>query len=162
MKLWVVERRFDADGYVQNYTSKGGGICIAFTDSFSGWVHDCQVEGNYGFRGGGVYASASVLIEDCSLSGNTAWGYGGGANHGGAPFVLRDSNNDGVAEANYDPHACIRNCVIMGNACSWPGAHSGEGGGLALTTGDNGVLVFNNEILANEARLRGGGGVAAQ
>ncbi|MCP4550114.1 MAG: T9SS type A sorting domain-containing protein [bacterium] len=123
------------------------------------------VSENSGY-GGGIYVDSSIVtIEDCTISGNTVPGYGGGiafgANAGGTVTncqILNNTNshaygNGGGIYAN-SSNPAITNCTIAGNSAS--GAY-GLGGGIAVNF-DPSPLLTNCTIADNACGPQGAGG----
>jgi len=103
---------------------------------------NCVISGNSaGAGGGGVFCGVSnAMIEDCTISGNSARGYnGGGIYCGGASPT-------------------IRNCLIVGNSTAF------DGGGIHCFSGAMGQSRPNvvNCTIADNTAGRGGGGVSCE
>jgi hypothetical protein len=131
------------DSSVVLYGEMGGGVYIGLDRACHGWVHDCEISGNFAGQGGGIQGSGKLIVEDCGISGNSAHTRGGGG-------FFSDAGLD-------EEHpAWVRRCTVKGNGCN-DYKHSGEGGGLVFTSSDQEWIVCENLIVENEARCRGGG-----
>lgn len=105
-----------------NWGGYGAGVYAADSAPL---VSHCDISGNHGDQGGGVYCTrADALIVDCTITGNVAHGmwdlYTG---HGGALY-FEDTTNPKVV-----------NCTITGNTATGSGFGTSCGGG-ALFAGD--------------------------
>src|SRR5262249_24372604 len=90
--------------------------------------------------GGGIIGSGTWLIEDRTISSNSANASNAGTGHGGGAFFVFGWGN-----------ATIRNCTISGNSAA-------SGGGLALGGLGSGILdVQNSTLTSNSAAYAGGG-----
>lgn len=139
------------------------GIRVA---SSSPTVRDCRIEGNGGYRGGGIeiYGDSSPWIEACTIVGNRA-GFGGGGLYLSTPpgteVTVKDctiTGNRAVGGAGWgggifaggDVPVTIEDCTIAGNTAA------GGGGGVYVPTSR--ALVFRGcTITGNEATVWGGG-----
>ena len=124
---------------IGNYAyGRGGGLGLQ-----AGKAYDCQIINNRAEvnTGGGVFAQDSggivPLMNNCVISGNTAYN-GGGANGGGI-YVY---NN-----------AAIYNSTISGNSCGLD-ANTGKGGGIFILRNAD---IQDCTISGNTAHLWGGG-----
>jgi hypothetical protein len=91
--------------------------------------------------GGGVWcASASALVSNCTLSGNSA--YWGGAANGGTLNRCVLINNS-AAKGGGATQATLNHCTLIGNS-------AGEGGGVSM-------CALNNCLLTGNSAANGGG-----
>jgi hypothetical protein len=133
-------------------------------------VADNTITADFGNGGGIAVQAASPVIRDCTISGNSTLGYGGGvAFVQGASGSLEDSRvlgNDaagtyslggGVACSQSAP--TISGTVIAGNTCS---GFYAEGGGLDISF-TPAPVVQNCTIFGNATSANGfGGGISVQ
>jgi hypothetical protein len=123
-----------------DYPFGGGGIYVDLNTT----VRNCRIEGNEAAqRGGGVWChNSSCVIENCTITGNRAWGK-----------RRRNPNGSGSMEEGGGGAFCdfggrLQGCLITGN-------HADRiGGGAILSTG---ARARNCTIVANTAVLRGAG-----
>ncbi len=85
-----------------NSAAKGGGLFNYGT----GTLHGCTISGNFatfgaGLDNGGIYSTASIGLQDCTISANTASSHGGG--------LLNDKT------------ATLQDCTISGNSAGSDG-----------------------------------------
>lgn len=109
----------------------GGGIRI---DYASPVINDCTITGNSAAEGGGIFVNGRSYpaISNCNISGNTATGNGGGI------------------ENRYDAGATIVDCTISGNSAS-------QAGGGVLNESSYGTTLNDCQIVGNQAGTDGGG-----
>jgi hypothetical protein len=136
--------------------SQGGGAVLSRTAASNVVLRRCEIDGNvandsynYLDGGGGVNVFGHFLMEDSTVSGNTAVGvlngyYGGGTfGYGGGLIVI---NGD---------VATIRNSTISGNLVGInPFYDRSYGGGISIDIGT--LVVQNSTITANRAGIGGG------
>ncbi len=119
------------------YADNGGGLWCA---SASAIVSNCVLSGNSAYDGGGVYGGT---LNNCTLTGNSAY-YGGGA----ISCILNNCALTGNSARGYGGGAAyctLNNCVVTGNSA--PGRdqdHPGSGGGAAFSTLNNCTVAFNS------------------
>lgn len=131
----------------ENAANDGGGL--ATQDGASGHLVDCEVMDNSATGvdlggGGGLFNyAAALVVENCSLTGNVAYGEGGGAIETNGPLTVYDS-------------------TISGNRAQWHDASmlpddtsAGLGGGL-LTIAGSVVRVERTRFDTNVAGVSGG------
>jgi len=127
-----------------NDNTVGGAISVStylFGPSGSATLTRCAIFGNSANSGGGLFVEVDLLMEGCTVSGNTSTGSFGGPDCGG-----------GLRLSNYDDSSAvftIRNSTISGNS-------SGRGGGIYLRPFYTTLTVQNSTITGNTAG-RGGG-----
>jgi hypothetical protein len=134
--------------------SQGGGAVLSRTAASNVVLRRCEIDGNVANDsynvdngGGGVSVFGHFLMEDSTVSGNTAVGilngyYGGGEfGYGGGLLVI----NGNVAT--------IRNSTISDNVAPNSDGRS-YGGGISIDIGS--LVVQNSTITANRAGIGGG------
>jgi CSLREA domain-containing protein len=125
------------NGYQRSPTfAKGGGILVDTGATIN--LASCNFIGNrvvttYNSKvasgGGGLEVAGTATLTNCTISGNTATGYGGviyaAGRYGGA-----DGHGGGIEVTGT---ATLTNCTISGNtANSRRSPHDGEGGGMEI------------------------------
>ncbi|RYX80940.1 hypothetical protein EON83_26385 [bacterium] len=105
--------------------------------SFSNDTRPNSVVGNFG---GGIFNKGTLLLQGCTLSGNTAQ-YGGGA-------ICSQTDLSGNT-------LTVRNCTITGNS-----SLSGFGGGGAILNVNGLTVIQNSTLTGNSAPAGTGSGVA--
>ncbi|MCX6926306.1 MAG: chitobiase/beta-hexosaminidase C-terminal domain-containing protein, partial [Verrucomicrobia bacterium] len=111
-----------------------------------------SVDQNQGGSGGGVWCeSASAVVSNCVLSGNSA-AYGGGGAHGGTLNNCRLSGNSAIwGGGAYN--STLNNCTLIGNSAS----EHGGGAYADFTT----PCTLNNCTLTGNSASMGGGALTA-
>ncbi|MCX6926513.1 MAG: PKD domain-containing protein [Verrucomicrobia bacterium] len=111
---------------------------------------------------GGTYSQIGGVLTNCTLTGNSACNYGGGANYGTLNNCTLTGNS---AEYAGGASWCrLNNCALTGNSagsegggasggtlnnCTLTGNSADEGGGASYATLNNCIVYYNN------ARLKG-------
>lgn len=147
-------------GTISNCSASSGGGVMVWGDSGTGkpiFIMDgdpattkitgCNATGNG--NGGAVYVQESTFnFKNGTLSGNYAWRYGGAININETAILTLEGN-----------------CVIQDNVARAGGGISQEAGGCVIDINSNGVLIKNNQAIANEGIVGGitangqGGGI---
>ncbi len=138
------------------YLAGSGGIWIQSncpSDSIN--ISRCNFIGNMGNYGGAIgsqmTAPASLILDDCKITGNWSESMGGGI-WAQNPILLRDcqlENNISVSGGGFwGDYIDAENCIIRGNQ-----ANEGDGGGIS---GYNGCRLVNCVITQNTAYSTGG------
>lgn len=118
-----------------NMTSGGGSGLYCLYNS-SPHLLGCTISGNTG-GGGGIYcSSASAIVEQCTISGNTA-----PSTYGGGIYIAYSPKN-----------TILTNCVIVDNYC-------GKSGGAIYFTRCSGNLTLKNCTLAGNKSGDNTGGI---
>ncbi|RZV51533.1 MAG: DUF4347 domain-containing protein, partial [Pseudomonadales bacterium] len=138
--IWVDDGNAEFEGerivVTGNTAKEGAGIYsdgdIQLTDSTISSNNSTTITDS----GGGLYLRANSLLENVTISGNSA-GHGGGIYHDG-----------GVLD--------LTNVTISGNTATDTNASGGEGGGIY----NNGVLQMQNVTIASNHAVGFGGGIA--
>jgi CSLREA domain-containing protein len=138
-----------AGNVAPGFPSYGGGI---FNYEGTLVVNNSSLTGNSAFYGGGIAnyrdasGKASVTVNNSTLSGNTV------AGNGGALFNNATNTNTTVAEASFT------NCTLAGNQSS--GAFGGNGGAIyniGTSSAIGRVIVISCTFDNNSASASGGG-----
>jgi hypothetical protein len=124
-------------------------------------ISGLTITGGLGTEGGGVYNDGSLTLVDCTVSGNTDLGGGGGGVANGflgvmtildstiSGNVTKGADGGGIANAGI---ATIIRSTITGNA-----SRGGSGGGVA----NAGIMTIGDSTVSgNRALFRDGGGIA--
>ncbi len=147
-------------GTISNCTASSGGGVMVWGDSGTGkpiFIMDgdtattkitgCNATGNG--NGGAVYVQESTFnFKNGSLSNNYAWRYGGAININETAFLTLEGN-----------------CIIRDNEARAGGGISQEAGGCVIDINSKGVLIKDNQAIANEGIVGGitangqGGGI---
>lgn len=147
-------------GTISNCNASSGGGVMVWGDKTNGkptfimdgdpattQIIDCRAEGNG--NGGAVYVQESTFnFKNGTLSGNYAWRYGGAININETAILTLEGN-----------------CVIQDNVARAGGGISQEAGGCVIDINSKGVLIKNNQAIANEGIVGGitangqGGGI---
>ncbi len=99
----------------------GGGLYVA--PSPPGYVvtlDNCTITGNSAYSGGGMANDGETVLNNCTISGNSASGNGGGLDNQGeltlaGCSISGNSGNMGGGLANAGNSAALTNCTISGN-----------------------------------------------
>jgi hypothetical protein len=136
-------------------TSSGEGGAGVSTGNANVTITDSVITGNTAGTGGGISGTNTLLVENCTISGNTAAGYGGGIS--GGLLTVRNSTisgntagtGGGISGTNT---LLVENCTISGNTSA------GHGGGIYIVLySDTSPTVRNSTISGNTAGDSGGG-----
>ena len=147
-------------GIISNCNASSGGGVMVWGDADNGkptFIMDgdtattkiigCNATGNG--NGGAVYVQESTFnFKNGTLSGNYAWRYGGAININETAILTLEGN-----------------CIIQDNVARAGGGISQEAGGCEIDINSNGVLINNNQAIANEGIVGGitangqGGGI---
>ncbi len=124
-------------------------------------LDNSTVQNNNGGTGGGIFngqppgaplPGGSLIITNCTISGNTSTNTGGGISNGGA----------GIGDPDYTGTLIMVNSTVSGNTSSVNPGGMGGGGGIYNHTGSTATLlnvtVANNTANASST-AQGGGGV---
>jgi len=151
-------------------------------------VQHGNTSANYGTidEGGGIYNSGTLTVADTMITGNTAYGAGGGLVNAGGSLTIQDSavvsntaditnDSDAGGIANYDGVATIVRSVISDNRAGFAGGgieNTGTMTIIASTISDNrapivggistfgGILtVTDSSVTANQALNAYSGGI---
>jgi hypothetical protein len=142
----------------------GGGIYIGQSHIVT--LNDCVIKDNVAWDGGGICNNGQLYMNRCTVSGNSAYGMGGGIYNGLGVFAIID-DNDGQAPGRM----FLTNCTISGNSAIEPETYykrtptfgtaivnakviSGDGGGI-FNAGN--MELLNCTIAKNSAEEYGGG-----
>jgi hypothetical protein len=113
------------DGNADQTNSKGGGI---YDNSGAATINDCIITGNTAFIGGGIYENdASLTLTNCTLTGNSA-------TNGGAI----DTSNSATT---------LTDCIISGNSAS---------SGAGISDESEAATLINTVLSGNQAAQAGG------
>jgi hypothetical protein len=152
--------------FSSNYTRDGGGM---YNEGSSPVVAGCTFSNNSAWVGGGMWnrGGGTLMLTDCTFSGNTALYYGGGIDTDsseslGMVVAIKSSIIEGNL-ANLGGGMCcgrglvtIEDSVIRDNRASWgPAGHTGKGGGICCGYGS--ITIKGSVIARNQAREIGGG-----
>jgi predicted outer membrane repeat protein len=147
-------------GPAAGVTVSGGGLSRVFqvdtgvSAAFSGLT----ITGGTSSSGGGVQNLGTLMLTNCTVSGNSASGGGGGLSSSGTLTLTNCtvsgnsasfSNGGGL---NNSGTLTLTNCTVSGNSASGQFS-SGTGGGL----NNSGTLTLTNCTVSGNAALRGGG-----
>ncbi|MCG2661592.1 MAG: right-handed parallel beta-helix repeat-containing protein, partial [Kiritimatiellae bacterium] len=144
------------DGFTvtNGYSSSayGGGVYVA-----GGTVQNCTISGNTAYRGGGVCVRDGT-VQNCTISGNAAYRGGGGvyAYNGTVENCTISGNTATHYDPNMYPYGCGGGMLAYGSTvenCTISGNASFWGGGMYL--GNN--TVRNCTISGNMSYYFGGG-----
>lgn len=118
------------DNYTNPTQGEGGGVCCFASHSMA--IDGCVITGNVAGGGGGIhcYNSSSIDITNCTITGNHAWGQGGGGIYA------------------WDSSPRITSCLISGNRANY-------GGGFRCTWYCSPEIV-NSIISGNYSNFSGG------
>jgi uncharacterized repeat protein (TIGR01451 family) len=142
-----------------NAAGAGGGVDSRFRGiSFPGalTLNNTAVSDNRAAVGGGVYADGDLTVNNSSVTGNSATGYGGGGIYspGGESFTLNSStisgNSGDVGGGIATPAGTIENSTISGNSAI-------EYGGGIYKGFTGSLSIESSTISGNSAGLDGGG-----
>ena len=139
-------------GTISNCTASSGGGVMVWGDEYNGkptfimdgdpattQITGCKVEEGNG-NGGAVYVQESTFnFKNGTLSGNTAWRYGGAININETAFLTLEGN-----------------CIIRDNVAGAGGGISQEAGGCVIDINSAGVLIEGNKAIfvqANKDKL---------
>jgi Right handed beta helix region len=101
------------------------------------------VSGNASKKGGGIYTIGNLLLDSCTVSGNTAMASNGYPNTGSGGGIY-----DGYVGVSNS--VTIRNSTISGNS-------AGYGGGAAIFVNSTGSITIQNSTITNNSATQGGG-----
>ncbi len=119
-------------GRAPNTNTKGGSIFVNPNATLA--VNTCTISGNSAAQtGGGIHNAGTVTVSNSTISGNTATGNGGG--------IYNESTGN----------TTLRNSTITGNTAN-------SGGGI-FNVGGSTLTTINATISGNTATAGGGGGV---
>ncbi|MBK8271025.1 MAG: hypothetical protein IPK83_23020 [Planctomycetes bacterium] len=144
----------------------GGANCNGSQSQFTG----CEFLANgtfdeFGYHGAIRSGSgSSIVVEDCSFTGNSAYAVGAIGIDSDSTATIRDSefimnfaDYSGAVEV-YENHADIENCWFFGNT-SAETVGIGQGGALTVLNNDSSATVRDCRFESNEAGF-GGGAIA--
>jgi parallel beta-helix repeat protein len=144
--------------------SNGGAILVSNVLT----VEDSVISGNqatFAGRGGGIAGGGTLTIRRCLINANTANAGGGLFLAGVGPLILEDSTLSGNTattssggglrhEASGNPAVTIRGTTISGNTAPGPSA---GGGGISSSLGDPVITIENSTLSGNISGFSGGG-----
>jgi CSLREA domain-containing protein len=138
--------------------SNGGGIAIDSSGGSQGIrLTNVLITGNHGLDGGGVENRGSTIIENSTITGNTAASgpWGGGIFNTGTLTINNttisgnSADLDGGGIYNLDGHLVLNRVTLSGNSSTYEGGGLSQGGGT--------VDITNSTFSGNTATNRGGG-----
>ena len=191
--LYAVGNETDSIKFINSPGSTWKGIDFNYMSDNSSRLEYCLITGGHApgswpeYNGGGIYCyDSSPTITNCTISGNTAEGYGGGIScvYSSSPTISNCtiSGNSASIEGGgiyclYSSSPTISNCTISGNSASSDGGgiycyYSNSsitdcvitgnsayesGGGIHIYKSDPSII--NCVISTNIASVYGGGGI---
>ena len=146
----------------------GSGLHRCFYLTGSTIIDGFTITNGYSGAGSGVYCSSGGTINNCTISGNSATGYGGGTRNGTINNCTISGNSaTGYGGGTYN--STIQNCVISGNSaddgggvydgtiknCTISGNSANDGGGAYCSVyGDS---TIKNCVISGNSADKGGG-----
>jgi cysteine-rich repeat protein/predicted outer membrane repeat protein len=165
-------------------TLSGGGTVRVFAVSWNAGldlrnltIADGRIQSPVGGEGGGgIRNDGTLMLTNCTLSGNSAAGVGsylglGGAIFNGGTLVLAnstlndnsvagDSGGSGGGIANWGGTAMLTNCTMRGNSTTLFGGGIANYGGCSWGTGCwGGTVTLTNCTLSGNSATEGGGAI---
>ena len=146
------------DGTTRDYPAPAGGIYS--TSGVEITLIDTTVNENYGMTGGLVSSGSGteVILDGCTISGNTSAGYGGGIYNGSGVILslinstvsgnLADDNGGGVFNSGT---ISLLHATITENITDQDNDGSGNGGGFY----GSGTFTMTHTIVANNLDMGG-------
>jgi Right handed beta helix region len=125
----VLDVDSDVTATLSRLTITGGGGAPSsgsgLVNSGTATIDDCTISGNSAFQGGGVYNNGTAVFSGCTISGNSAGAGGGGGLLNTGTATLEDctiANNDASSgSALYDKGSLsVTACTISGNTTPPP------------------------------------------
>ncbi len=148
------------DGFTVTGAGLGGGIEV-FSASPTIRNNIIRANGNISSSGGGIdLSNSSALVEQNSISSNSATVGGGIIVSGGSPVIERNhicnnsASTGGGIYAENPVSLIVRDCTIVGNSATQTVGNAG--GGMRLSGGGS-VTVSRCVLAGNEAAWYGGG-----
>ena len=166
----------DSSFYGNTRDGDGGGISFRVASGATGTISGCAIYGNSGDQGGGVLVAGNALLQQSTITGNTAYSGGGIYTYrrDDGPYIAdcQISNNTafyggGVLVAGPGPGTTtMARCDIsfnVANEAAQPNLvdRTGQGGGIYAATALPSVkkLVITSSSIAHNQAARHGGGI---
>jgi hypothetical protein len=126
-------------------------------------ISGLTIADGYGYQGGGIFNDrATLVVSNCTLTGNTSVWRGGGisnsATGGNATLTINNSTLRGNTISALHNHAQYGNAIVTINNSTLSGNSNGFGGAID-NYGENGsaaVTINNSTFSGNSATNRGG------
>ncbi|KAK3251649.1 hypothetical protein CYMTET_39019 [Cymbomonas tetramitiformis] len=141
-----------------NKALRKGGAIIGESETTSIYMFNTTLSGNVGEAGGGVFSMGKLVLEGCTLHGNSAHTTGGSC-HATSSVVLRNTTvQENVAGTEGGGVFCAPTAeIVLDNATIVMSNYAALGGGCSLGSQGSMVVQGRTMIFNNSAQLAGGG-----